>query len=68
MKKSNHNSKLQFQKVNIARLSSNDLGKIRGGESEQTADTTDTTTTDSISWTIIRSGLDCDDKSLTISG
>ncbi|MFC4635829.1 class I lanthipeptide [Dokdonia ponticola] len=59
MKKINHNSKLQFQKVNIARLSSNDLGRIRGGESEPTEDTTDTTTTDSVSFTVIRSSFKC---------
>ena len=62
MKKINHNSKLQFQKVNIARLSSNDLGKIRGGESEDTEDT------DSISFTVIRSSLKCLGLSLTTSG
>ncbi len=62
MKKINHNSKLQFQKVNIARLSSNDLGKIRGGESE------DSEETDSISFTVIRSSLKCLGLSLTTSG
>ncbi len=59
MKKINHNSKLQFQKMNIARLNSYDLWKIRGGESEPTEDTADTTTTDSGSFTVIRSSFKC---------
>lgn len=66
MKKINQDSKLQFQKVNIARLSGNDLGKIRGGQSDDTTDSEETT--DSVSFTVIRSSLKCLGLSLTTSG
>ncbi|WP_299684576.1 class I lanthipeptide [uncultured Dokdonia sp.] len=60
MKKSNQDSKLQFQKANIANLNNPNLYKIKGGESQEPSD--------SVSWTVIRSGFKCDELSLTTSG
>ncbi|WP_299215226.1 class I lanthipeptide [uncultured Dokdonia sp.] len=68
MRKINQNSPVAFQKVTIARLNSNDLNLIRGGQDQETSEDQETTC-DSISFTVIRSSLKCLGLSLTtVSG